>query len=187
MIPRSHYTYNIMKEEWKEIKHKNYKPDTIVAVSNTGKVKHHDGTITITTRRMSTIRYNGKHIRIHRLIAMLFIPKTEEDIELGRDVVDHKTHTPVGMNINDVRNLRWCTTKENNNFEEALNNKRGLKRTEETRNKLRNRVITDEWRRKNSESHKGKTPWNKGMKGTDYIQHFKNGVSNQYNLSVQGG
>lgn len=66
------------------------------------------------------------------------------------------------MNINDVRNLRWCTTKENNNFEEALINKRGLKRTEETKNKLRNRVITEEWRRKNSESHKGK---HLGIKG----------------------
>lgn len=174
-----------MKEEWIEIQHKNYKPNSIVAVSNTGKVKHYDGTVKETTRRMSMIRYNGKQLRLHRLIAMLFIPKTEEDIKLGRDVVDHITHKPHDMNINDVRNLRWCTTKENNNFEEALNNKRGLKRTEETKNKLRNRVITEEWRRKNSESHKGKTPWNKGLRGTAVTKHYKEKeIDNQ---SVQGG
>jgi len=30
----------------------------------------------------------------------------------------------MNMNINDVRNLRWCTPKENNNFPEAMANKR---------------------------------------------------------------
>lgn len=174
-----------MKEEWINIQHKKYKPNSIVAVSNTGKVKHYDGTITETTLRMSTIRYEGKLFRIHRLIAMLFIPKTEEDIKLGRNTVDHITHNPIGMNVNDVRNLRWCTIKENNGFDEAIRNKNGKKRTEETCIKLSKRKFTDDWRRKISESRKGKAPWNKGMKGTDYIQHFKNGINNQYNLSVQ--
>mgnify|MGYP003546968911 FL=1 len=174
-----------MKEEWIEIQHEKYKPNSIVAVSNTGKVKHYDGTITETSLRMSTIRYEGKLIRIHRLIAMLFIPKTEEDIKLGRNTVDHITHNPIDMNVNDVRNLRWCTIKENNNFDEAVSNKNCTKRNEKTCNKLKNRKFTDEWRRKISESRKGKSPWNKGMKGTDYMQHFKNGINNQYNLSVQ--
>jgi hypothetical protein len=174
-----------MKEEWIEIKHKRKKPNTIVAVSNTGCVKRYSGEITVSTLRESMIRYKGKQMRLHRLIATLFIPKTQEDIRLGRDCVDHITHNPTDMNINDVRNLRWCTTKENNNFEEAISNKRGIKRTEETKNKLRNRVITEEWRRKNSESHKGKTPWNKGLRGTAVTKHYKGKeIDNQ---SVQGG
>ena len=174
-----------MLEEWKEINHKIVKPNSIVAVSNTGKIKRNNGAIEVTGRRKETMRLNGKHLRIERAIATLFIPKTEEDIRLGRNVVDHITHHPTDMNINDVRNLRWCTLKENNNFPEAVSNKRGIKRTEETKNKLRNRVITDEWRRKNSESHKGKTPWNKGLRGTAVTKHYKeNKVDNQ---TVQGG
>ena len=61
-----------------------------------------------------------------------FILKTEEDIKLGRTVIDHITHSPVGMNINDVRNLRWCTGAENAGFPEARANvKEGLKKYRE--------------------------------------------------------
>ena len=185
MIPNSHYTYNTMLEEWKEINHQRKKPNSIVAVSNTGKIKRNNGAIEVTGRRKETIRFNGKFTRIERVIATLFIPKTEEDVRLGRNTVDHITHYPTDMNINDIRNLRWCTTKENNNFPEALANKQGFKRSEETKNKLRNRIITDEWRRKISESHKGKTPWNKGLRGTAVTKHCKGKkIDNQ---SVQGG
>ena len=58
------------------------------------------------------------------------------------------------MNINDVRNLRWCTPKENNNFEEALNNKRDGRYSK-----------TPEWRKKMSLGMKGRVPSNKGTKG----------------------
>lgn len=185
MIPHSHYKYNIMKEEWIIINRKCNKPNVIVAISNTGKIKRTNGVIEVTDRRKHVVRLNGKQFRIERAIATLFIPKTEEDIRLGRYCVDHITHNPTNMNINDVRNLRWCTYKENNNFPEALSNKRGRKCTEETKNKLRNRVITEEWRRKNSESHKGKAPWNKGLRGTAVTKHYKGKeIDNQ---SVQGG
>lgn len=151
-----------MKEEWIEIKQKSNKPNAIVAVSNTGCVKRYNGEITITTLRDSIIRYKGKQMRLHRLIATLFIPKTEEDIRLNRDAVDHKTHNPIGMNINDVRNLRWCTIKENNNFEEAHTNKQGKTRSKETCEKI-------------SKSRMGKEPWNKGLKGKEYSDHYKQG------------
>lgn len=56
---------------------------------------------------------NGKvyHCRIHRLVALNFLPRTKEDIELGRDYINHKD-----MNVinNHVSNLEWCTVAENN-------------------------------------------------------------------------
>lgn len=162
-----------MKEEWIEINRKSKKPNAIVAVSNTGFIKRNDGSIEVSDIRESILRFNGKQCRLHRVIATLFIPKTEEDIRLGRNTVDHITHNPIGMNVNDVRNLRWCTQKENTNFPEALANKQGKKRSPETCKRI-------------SDSHKGLTPWNKGLKGTDYSSHFKNGFRKKHN-SVQVG
>lgn len=164
-----------MIEEWIEIKHKQKKPNSIVAVSNTGCIKRENGEIEVADIRETTVRYNGKLCRLHRLIATLFIPKTEEDIRLGRNTVDHITHHPIGININDVRNLRWCTQKENTNFPEALSNKQGKKRSQETCKRI-------------SDSHKGLTPWNKGVTGAEYTQHFKDGVKNQFTKkSAQDG
>ena len=162
-----------MKEEWIEIKHKMKKPNTIVAVSNTGYIKRENGEIDVADIRGSSMRFNGKLCRLHQVIATLFIPKTEEDIRLGRNIIDHITHNPEGINVNDVRNLRWCTQKENANFPEALANKQGKKRSPETCKRI-------------SDSHKGLTPWNKGLKGTDYSSHFKNGFRKKHN-SVQVG
>lgn len=169
MIPRSHYTY-YMKEEWKEIKHKKYKQDTIVAVSNFGKLKLHNGEI-VESKYRQHIRYNGKHMKIHRLIALLFIPKTQEDIINNRDIIDHITHEPKNMNINDVRNLRWCTTLENNNFKEAIENKR-----------ISFKKRSKEWSENISKGRKGIVPWNKGVNGEEYLKHFKNGINNQFTI-----
>jgi hypothetical protein len=36
--------------------------------------------------------------------------------------IDHITHNPTEYNVNDVRNLRWCTQAENLNFDEARKN-----------------------------------------------------------------
>lgn len=175
MIPRRQYKYITMKEEWIEINRKSNKPNTIVAVSNTGYIKRNDGSIEVSDIRKGRIRYKGKLYRLHQLIATLFIPKTEEDIRLGRNTVDHITHHPIGININDVRNLRWCTQKENTNFPEALANKQGKKRSSETCKRI-------------SDSHKGLTPWNKGVTGAEYTQHFKDGVKNQFTKkSAQDG
>lgn len=48
---------------------------------------------------------------IHRLVATAFIPKTEEDILLNRDVVNHKYNMDGRCNF--VWNLEWTTTSEN--------------------------------------------------------------------------
>jgi hypothetical protein len=112
-----------MNEVWFETNNINNYHKTIIAISNTGCVKQKNGEIR-PARYREMVTINGKQIRIYRVIAEHFIPKTQEDIELGRDEVDHKTHEPLGMNINDVRNLRWCTHKENMGFDEARNNNR---------------------------------------------------------------
>ena len=159
-----------MKEEWKVITRKRtmkYKPKTVIAVSNKGRMKHKDGTISVASYR-KCIRIDMLNVRVYRIIAEAFIPKTKEDIELNRDFIDHITHNPINMNINDIRNLRWCTNAENNNFEEHRLNLSNSK-TGKPNYKLR------EFLKKNK-----RTPWNKGMSGTEYTSHYKNGVRNKY-------
>lgn len=53
---------------------------------------------------------NKRGFRVHRLVANAFIPKTEEDIELNRDIVNHKNLNGID---NHIWNLEWCTEDEN--------------------------------------------------------------------------
>lgn len=59
---------------------------------------------------LRTINEIGRAVQIHRLVATAFIPKTVNDIELGRDFVNHKDG--IGWN-NYYKNLEWCTNLEN--------------------------------------------------------------------------
>lgn len=162
-----------MMEQWKNTNNTSYRGDTIVEVSNYGRLKLKSGEIRDSYYRQ-VMRYEGKSTKVHIVIAKLFIPKTDEDIRLGRNCIDHKTHNPIGININDVRNLRWCTYKENNNFEEGkLNKHKPHKIT--TQGKY---VRSLETRKKNSHSNLGRIPWNKGLTGTEYVSHYPNGVKN---------
>lgn len=140
-------------EQWIIISHKSHRGRCIVAVSNKGRIKLSNGVIEESKYRT---RLNGG-IRISHIIADNFLITVRSKEQC---YIDHISHNPVGMNINDVRNLRWCTIKENNNFEEARNNK--------------------------SKSKKGKPSWNKGMKGAIYTSHFKNGVKNQFTSAKEG-
>lgn len=164
-------------EEWKNTNNTAHRGDTIIAVSNRGRIKLRNGEIKDSFFRQQVF-FNGKRTTVHRVIAILFIPKTKEDIKLGRDCIDHKTHNPVNMNINDVRNLRWCTQQENLNFPEAKENQRKI-------------YDSPEWRKHMSEIQKGvnnsmhgRIPWNKGMKGAEYTSHFKDGVRNSNRAKV---
>lgn len=135
-----------MQEIWIEIEHNSNHPNDIVAISNTGLYKLRKGTIHIAKLRHH-ILIDGKYIYTYRILAEHFIPKSPEDIALNRNWVDHISHHPVGININDVRNLRWCTSKENSNFEEHINN---ISRV------MKGKKLTLEHKRKISESMKGK-------------------------------
>lgn len=48
---------------------------------------------------------------IHRLVANAFIPRTDEDIRLGRDCVNHKFNKDGRCNY--AWNLEWCNISEN--------------------------------------------------------------------------
>jgi len=138
-------------EQWKNTNNTCPQMKTIIAVSNYGRLKLRSGEIKDSYYRQ-VMRYEGKATRVHIVIAKLFIPKTEEDIKLGRNCIDHISHSPVGININDIRNLRWCTYKENNNFEEARQHKKEI-------------VRTSKWCENMSRGMKGRIPWNKGKRG----------------------
>lgn len=136
--------------------------NAIIKVSNCGRIRRFNGDVKPATLR-HVLTNKGKNVLISRMICSYFKPKTTEDIELNRDEVDHISHKPVDMNVNDVRNLRWCTSKENSNF--------------------------DERRRNLSKSLKGLVPVNKGKPGKitsvfgkKFNEHF--GLTNYENPSL---
>ena len=96
-------------------------PRYITDVSNLGNVRYGGGKVCPSTM-YQRVMVDRKITQISHLVAERFVPKTEEDIRLGRTLVDHKTHSPIDFNVNDYRNVRWCTHKENSNFPEAKNN-----------------------------------------------------------------
>ena len=65
--------------------------------------------------------------------------------------------------------MRWCTIKENANFEEAKHN---------TSIALKGRIFSEETRQKISEAGKGRIPWNKGKTGYHiHSEESKNKIS----------
>lgn len=142
-----------MKEDWITFDTNRYNnSDKIVAVSNLGRIKRLNGKVEESKYRT---RICGK--RIYHIIADNFLVTCRSKDQI---FVDHITHKPVGMNINDVRNLRWCTQAENVRFAEHCENL--------------------------SNSKKGKPTWNKGMSGAEYLKHYKDGVKNQFTSTKVG-
>lgn len=92
-----------------------------IAISNCGRLMGRNGIISFSTLRQK-ITFNGKLLYVHRVIVNLFLGRTEEDVLRQRNYIDHITHYPKEYNVNDVRNLRWCTHKENMGFEESRAN-----------------------------------------------------------------
>ena len=115
---------NGKKEIWVATNNKARTKLRVIAFSNRGRIMRANGSIEFTKYRQP-ISINGVTKRIHVFIAEAFIPKTEDDILKKRNCIDHITHAPENININDVRNLRWCTQKENCNFDECINNMKG--------------------------------------------------------------
>ncbi len=133
----------------------------IIAASNCGRIMRKNGKIEIASyRQIVFVGEKRLQMYVYRFLANNFITKTEDDILKQRNEIDHISHTPDCMHINDVRNLRWCTRKENCNFKEAkLNyskakigntNAKGYKRSEEAKEKI-------------SASKKGRRWYNNGI------------------------
>jgi len=92
------------KEIWKEI------PDyPSYSISDYGNIKNNT---TNKIRKPSIksgyciVNLNGKALRIHRLVALTFIPNPEK-----KETVNHKDHNKINNNLD---NLEWMTTKEQN-------------------------------------------------------------------------
>lgn len=110
---------------WIETNNKSkYNNHSIIAISETGLLKLANGEV-IESNYRDNVHINGKVYRIYKLIADNFLITVHRP---DQTVIDHITHEPQSMNINDVRNLRYCTNKENHNFDEAkLNNSKAKK------------------------------------------------------------
>lgn len=112
---------NGQKEIWIRIETKARTTKRIIALSNCGRAMRANGEIFI-TKYDTSIWLNNRHNKVYRILADIFLHKTENDKILHRNEIDHKSHNPNDMFINDIRNLRWCTHKENLNFPEAVKN-----------------------------------------------------------------
>lgn len=105
-------------EQWVDIPRVQNQKNAIIAISNTGKYRKLDGTIGVLKIR-KRVMYCSKYQPCSRIIAESFLITVRRP---DQTYIDHITDTPKDYNVNDVRNLRWCTNKENCNFEEARAN-----------------------------------------------------------------
>lgn len=117
-----------------------------IMVSSFGRIMGHDGRILKPQLQQNgyyVIKYwNGEYITnklIHRLVAETFISNPENKPEVD--------HIDTVRTNNHVDNLRWVTRSENFKNPITVERKRKLTKGKE---------ISDETRRKMSESHKGK-------------------------------
>ena len=61
--------------------------------------------LSITSRGYVCVSYNGKDVKLHRMIASVFIPNPE-----NKPFINHRNAIKTD---NRVENLEWCTPKEN--------------------------------------------------------------------------
>jgi hypothetical protein len=106
---------------------KNIKDYTNYSVSNFGNVKNNNTgkilkqSITNGYTQVSLWKNGkGKHYRVHRLIALAFIPNPD-----NKSFIDHVDND---RSNNNIDNLRWCTNQENScNRQLSSNNTSGYK------------------------------------------------------------
>jgi len=101
-----------MKEEWKEIDgHSGY------MVSNYGNIKSLSFNKTGVEKKLTPcvdkkgylfVCLHGKQLRVHRLVALAFIPKVN-----GKELINHINEDKQN---NAVWNLEWCTASYNLNY-----------------------------------------------------------------------
>lgn len=144
-----------MNEIWIETNNKNSNPKTIIRFSNFGRITRKNGEIEF-SKMITQVRIDGKEMKLCHAIAKYFIPKTDEDVKLHRDIIDHITHNPSEYNVNDVRNLRWATKAENNTFPEAMENRATAMKKVRQRPEYHEKLSESLKGRKLSEEHKRK-------------------------------
>lgn len=84
-------------------------------VSNYGRIFSLTNTVRLIKPQTQNAGYTivnvaGKCRTLHRVVAHMFIERTEEDIKNGRNEIDHINHD---KSNNTVENLRWLNRKEN--------------------------------------------------------------------------
>ena len=109
---------NEIDEQWVDVPQSQYHKRTICQVSNTGKYRRNNGEVGVLTKCQFTHR--PEQIIFSHFIAEHFLITVRRP---DQNCIDHITHTPTEYNINDIRNLRWCSKAENNMFEEAVENR----------------------------------------------------------------
>ena len=88
------------------------------------------------------IKYKGKCMLLHRLIAELFIPNPE-----NKPCIDHINHNTLD---NRVENLRWVTVKENND-NKTKQLPKGIRRQDIEDKHEYNRLRLNDYRARNRE------------------------------------
>ncbi len=142
---------NLQDEEWIDLPCNGNSPRYIVALSDRGRLMRLDGSIEAAKRTLRIRRIGSKSERASHLIAENFLVTVRRP---DQNIVDHISHHPSEYLVNDVRNLRWCTIKENCNFSEAKDNRRIA-------------MNSQQWKDRQSASHVGNSPWNKDK---EYLQ-----------------
>lgn len=110
---------NLQDEEWIYLSPDVNHPRYIAAISNRGRFLRNNGEFGI-LRKGQPVRQSGVKKPASHVIAENFLITVKRTDQI---LIDHITHNPKDMHINDVRNLRWCTQKENVNFRESIENR----------------------------------------------------------------